>query len=278
MSDERAWTGTGSPGASLVNTMIVAAGEYLVVLGRDVTESRDLDPRATGQQQRFRTSVESMLDAFTIISPVRDERGEIVDFRYEYANDAYCALLGIDRDHVLGRRGAELVADFPNSERFAVYRRVALKGGSHRIEDMIPHAGASGAMLAGRLIEINIVAMGENLVVSGRDVTERDRAERQIRELNKNLDRRAGELEAANREIEAFSYSVAHDLRTPLRAIAGFSELLGRGSHIDDSDVQGRALLERIRAAAGRMGELIDALLELAQLSRTRPGDRSAWT
>jgi PAS domain S-box-containing protein len=100
------------------------------------------------------------------------------------------------------------------------------------------------------------------------DVTERRDAERRIGELNRNLDGRAVELDAANQELEGFAYSVAPAPLNPLRAIAGFTDLLGRRDHVGQDDALGQALIKRTTAAARTMGELIDALLELAQLSR----------
>ncbi|HVV52813.1 MAG TPA: ATP-binding protein, partial [Polyangia bacterium] len=79
--------------------------------------------------------------------------------------------------------------------------------------------------------------------------------------------RHAAALTEANRELEAFSYSVSHDLRTPLRAIDGFSRILQSdyGAKLDD---QGRRYLDRVRAGTQRMGELIDDLLGLARITR----------
>ena len=76
------------------------------------------------------------------------------------------------------------------------------------------------------------------------------------------------ELERKNRELEAFSYSVSHDLRAPLRAIDGFSRIVIEQSAAS-IDEKGRTYLLKIRAAAGRMGEIIDDLLELARVGRT---------
>jgi signal transduction histidine kinase len=86
--------------------------------------------------------------------------------------------------------------------------------------------------------------------------------------LERRVEERTRDLAAANRELEAFSYSVSHDLRAPLRAIDGFSKAL-----LDDYpdralDEQGRHYLERIRAGTQRMAELIDALLHLARVTR----------
>jgi PAS domain S-box-containing protein len=94
-----------------------------------------------------------------------------------------------------------------------------------------------------------------------RDYTERKRVEETLRHY-------AAEVAATNRELEAFSYSVSHDLRAPLRAIDGFSKILlekGRGA----LDQQGQHYLERIRASSQKMGELIDGLLALARVTRS---------
>ncbi|MDW5441352.1 ATP-binding protein [Polaromonas sp. SM01] len=102
---------------------------------------------------------------------------------------------------------------------------------------------------------------------------ERQQAQAEILRLNAGLEervrQRTAELQMANQELEAFSYSVSHDLRTPLSAIDGFSGLLEKdfneGSAVSDSC---RHYLSRIRAGVAQMGELIDALLSLARVSR----------
>lgn len=105
------------------------------------------------------------------------------------------------------------------------------------------------------------------------DIRERKRAREEILRLNASLEervqQRTGQLEFANQQLEAFSYSVSHDLRTPLSSIGGFSTLLVRELEAGVPGDRGRHYLSRIRAGVMQMGELIDALLALAQVSRT---------
>ena len=94
-----------------------------------------------------------------------------------------------------------------------------------------------------------------------------DQLRRLSEELEQRVQERTQELRAANAELEAFSYSVSHDLRAPLRAIDGFSQMV-LSSYADKLDADGRHALERVRAGSERMGVLIDSMLELSRLGR----------
>mgnify|MGYP001614576240 FL=1 len=106
---------------------------------------------------------------------------------------------------------------------------------------------------------------------NNRDITERVQAEATVRQLNAELEqrvaRRTAELEAANKELEDFSYSISHDLRTPLRAIAGFARILV-DEHAATLDSEGLRLLDVVQVNTVRMGRLIDELLEFLRLGR----------
>ena len=96
--------------------------------------------------------------------------------------------------------------------------------------------------------------------------------------MEQRVTERTRQLQASNKELEAFSYSVSHDLRAPLRAIDGFSQLLLK-KYIDQLDEPGNNYLQRIRNASERMGGLIDDLLQLSKVSackiKTKPVDLS---
>ncbi|MGA6970147.1 MAG: PAS domain S-box protein [Candidatus Binatus sp.] len=101
-----------------------------------------------------------------------------------------------------------------------------------------------------------------------RDITERKKAGEDVRVLNESAIRRGAQLEVVNRELEAFSYSVSHDLRAPLRSIDGFSSALME-DYGDKLDELAKSHLLRIRAATQRMAQLIDDLLKLAFVTRS---------
>jgi PAS domain S-box-containing protein len=106
------------------------------------------------------------------------------------------------------------------------------------------------------------------ILETNNDISERERREREIRNLNEELGKRTAELEATNKELEAFAYSVSHDLRAPLRHMAGFTELLRKNTASLLNEKSQRYVM-MILESAQRMGSLIDDLLAFSRISRT---------
>jgi len=139
-----------------------------------------------------------------------------------------------------------------------------------------------GLMIATSVILLTLVTLGIAASLNQTDA-ERKHAEDELRRLNAELEQRVlertAQLDAANKELEAFSYSVSHDLRAPLRSIDGFSQALleDYAGQLDDA---GKNYLQRVRSGALRMAELIDDMLQLSRVTRAEmrrePVDLSA--
>ena len=100
------------------------------------------------------------------------------------------------------------------------------------------------------------------------EIVERIKVEKEIKQVNENLKRRTIQLEAVNKELEAFSYSVSHDLRAKVRRLMGFSQVL-RNQYENKLDPAGKNYLQQVQAASGQMNQLIDGLLHLSYVTRS---------
>jgi len=154
----------------------------------------------------------------------------------------------------------------------ALLGEVARDGGAFRdveVRHDFPHVGVKVMVLdAHRVLHDDGTPM---ILLAIEDATDKTLALDALHELNRELDDRVSErtaqLEAANRELEAFAYSVSHDLRAPLRALDGFSDELLR-SYTDRLDDRGQHYLRRLRSGTQRMGQLIDDMLMLSRINR----------
>jgi PAS domain S-box-containing protein len=193
------------------------------------------------------------------------------DGRLVRINHAELKMLGYAEEELVGRYVWEL-AEHPEISRAAVQAKLGGTPPPEAFERVLKRKDGTSVPV---LIDDRLVENAEGKVIGIRavvqDITGRKQAEEDIRRMNADLERRVAErtaqLESANKELEAFSYSVSHDLRTPLRAVDGFSQAVQEdfGSLLPPA---GRHQLQTIRESAQRMGELIDDLLMFSRLSR----------
>ena len=241
----------------------------------ETTERKATEQALVESELRYRQLFERSESALAVYEILFDEQGRPCDFSYVNVNPAFERATGRVGAEIVGRTAREVAS---NLEKYWIelFGQVALTGVPATFEHYAAHLGKhfSGAVYSPRPRQV---------AVNFLDVTKRVLAEEEVRQLNLELEERVrartAALEATNHELEAFTHSVSHDLRAPLRGIDGWSLALleDYGPRLD---VQAQKYLDHVRDEAQRMGRLIDDLLHLSRVGRTelvpRPVDLSA--
>lgn len=239
-----------------LSPLVTEAGTFAIAAIRNITERK----RA---ERKFRDLLESAPDAMIVV----DSDGLV-----ELINSQFERMFGYERSEVIGQP-IELFVPKRFRKKHVGHRK------GYTVEHPVRPMGIGLELFGVRKngsefpVEISLSPLQteDGLLFSAaiRDVTRRKLYEADIQKLNEDLNQRAAQLEAANKELESFSYSVSHDLRAPLRSIDGFSHALleDYGNLLPE---EGKGYLERVRSAAQRMATLIDDLLNLARVTRTQ--------
>ena len=231
----------------------------------NITDKKKAEEELRRSEQEQRWLLESMINAFAIFESVFDRNGRFVSYRFTYINKAYEEITGVSNEEVYGKTVHEV---WPETEPSWVecYGEVAVTGRAKRFE--MYHAPTK------KLYYCNVYRpwdTRERFCVVFEDITQRRLIAEELRKLNEELEERVrertNELEIANKDLEAFAYTVSHDLRAPLRAIAGFSQIVAR-RHKESLNDEGQRYIDNIVKATGQMDRLINDLLSYSRIGR----------
>ena len=238
-----------------------------VAIMNDVTEQIRAEEALKDSEARFRSVFESTPVAMHLLELTEDGHLMLVD-----ANLAADRLMRSQHEGLIGRTVESI--DWPESAVLTKQKvlrkyRETMEKGTHWFAEEVLRKDTGEIAMA---LQVNSYrTSSRTMVASFLDVTERARAEDEVRKLNTELSRRVeqrtAELAAANKELESFAYTVSHDLRAPLRTLDGFSKALIE-DYPDRLDETGLDYLRRIRSAATRMGSLIEDILALSRVTR----------
>jgi len=240
-------------------------------LVNDITERKKAETALRESEARYRSVIAAMTEGIVV---------QDADMQVSAFNDSALEILGLTEDQLLGRTSMdprwrsihEDGSPFPGDTHPGP---MSLKTGKSYYDVIMGVYRPDGSLVWISINSEPLIREGEEKpsgsVASFTNITERKKAEQELQQYRNHLEFMVSErtvaLEVANKELEAFSYSVSHDLRSPLRSIDGFSHTLIE-DYEEVLDSSGKHLLQRIRGNAQHMGRLIDALLSLSKVTR----------
>jgi len=232
---------------------------HMIAAAIDITERKQMEGALRESEEKFSKVFHASPNTMVIIS-LKDRK--IVEI-----NENYTRSTGYTREEVIGHNVAEFNSWVNENEHKRILRILEKEG--RVLGEEAYFRKKSGDTHVG-LLSIELINIGGEpcMLTESIDITRLKQTEEELKRAMSNLEQSSARLAATNKELESFSYSVSHDLRSPLRSIDGFSQALLE-DYKGKLDEQGQDYLKRLRSASQKMGELIDGLLKLSRLTRS---------
>jgi PAS domain S-box-containing protein len=231
--------------------------QAVLIMINDITERKRAEDAIRDAERRFRTTMDCLLEGCQIID---------YNFRYLYCNDVVA-----EQGHstVKELTGKTMMEKYPGIESTAIFteiKRCLEERKPNQLENEFVYPDGTSA-----LFYLSLEPVPEGVFILSEDITNEKQMNEELKKYREHLEElveeRTVQLEEANKELEAFSYSVSHDLRAPLRHITGFIQILQKEIEADLSE-NNKKYFEYITSSADKMGVLIDDLLSFSRMGR----------
>lgn len=254
----------GNPVYILFSTVLfeIESEKYLLTSMIDISDRKKAEDSLRLSEEKFNKAFNNSPDAIVI---TRLSDGYIID-----VNDSFLKMSGFNREEIIGRSSVLMNLWYDAEDRDKYVKKLSAEKSVRNFRTkFVKRSGEiRDFLINGEMFELR----GEKCIIGIlQDITEQLKMQQEIISLNADLEKKVAErtrqLESINLQLEAFTYSVSHDLKAPLRGIEGYSKLLSDTCH-DRLDEEGKFFIKQIRNSTIRMNQLINDLLEYSRLER----------